>query len=218
MTIRFTSRRQANWLPFSANTSDLISLDDSLAELVEVADSVFNGPAVVESRAGTLGALVPAHLHSNPLWVVVLPNEFSGHVDALIALEPEVRNQTSVDLQMRRTTMEWRLPAHCITLYPEPLRAIHAAYPNGTIVLAFVTKARTTVRTLRVDDELMCDLQGQGINTGCNYRPSSFHTSQELADARVRAVLLGNAPKFDEDGRTIVPLKAFSYVCDDSAF
>lgn len=64
----------------------------------------------------------------------------------------------------------------------------------------------------------MCDLQGQGINTGCNYRPSRFHTSQELADARVRAMLTGNEPKFDEDGRTIVPLGAFSYAWDNSAF
>lgn len=208
----------ATWLPFAANTSDLAVLDDALAEVVVVADAVFDGPAVVETRAGTLGAIVPPSMHDNPMWVIVLPDEFSGHVDALMALEPEVRNQTSVDLQMRRTTLEWRLSAHCITLYPEPLRAIHAACPNGTIVLAFVTKARTAVRTLRVDDELMCDLQGQGINAGCNYRPSRFHTSQELADARVRAVLMGNEPKFDEDGRTIVPLKAFSYVCEDSAF
>jgi hypothetical protein len=203
-----------NWLPFACDSADLVALDEGFAEMLHTAANVVDGAAVVETRAGNLATVVPPMLHDSPMWVIFLPDHLAGDVDALLAMEPQVGYHESVDLLTRRTTLEWHLPGYSITLYPEALRAIDHAYPDGSIVMAFVTRSRTSVRTLRCDDEFVLGLQVQSMHTGPNYCPGREHSAQELDAARTLALLVGNAPLIDMDGRTIVPLKGFSYMYD----
>lgn len=211
--MEFTHTSSTNWLPFASDSADLVSLDDGFAELVDIAAGMLEGDAaVVETRASNLATVVPPALHSSPMWVIFLPDHFAAELDALLALEPQVGYQESVDLLTRRTTLEWHLPGHSITVYPEALRAIDDAYPNGEIVLAFVTKSRTALRPLRCDDDFVLGLQAQGMLTGPNYCPGREYSTQELDEARTHAVLVGNAPAIDMEGRTIVSLKGFSYM------
>lgn len=211
--MQFTHTSSANWLPFASDSADLVDLDDGFAELVDIAAGTLEGAAaVVETRASNLATIVPPALHGSPVWVIFLPDQFAGDVEVLLAMEPAVSYHESVDLLTRSTTLEWHLPGYCISLYPEALRAIDDAFPNGDIVVAFVTRSRTAVRALRCDDDLVLGLQGQGMLTGPNYCPGREYSTPELDAARVHAVLVGNAPDIDMNGRAIVPLKGFGYM------
>ena len=72
-----------------------------------------------------------------------------------------------------------------------------------------MTSNQIALRSLRVDEEFVMDLQLRGTRCDGNYRPGREYHHRELAQAQKKSVLLGNTQRSDENGRKIVMLDSY---------
>lgn len=211
----------AKELPFVVDTADARDLDEAFSFFVSRAMKNFSEPTVIETSAANFEVRVPKSLCACPMWAVWLPDTFARQVDEFAHFLPRVWELTSIDLLKRRTTLEWESSTHCVCVDLLNVTASlgWASDNDSRIVVAFVTPSRTALCTLRVDEELMLDLQIRGARCDYNYRPVREYTEEELSAAAACSVIIGNEPTEHDFGKVPVhPIgKRYQY-CQPSEF
>jgi hypothetical protein len=88
---------------------------------------------------------------------------------------------------------------------------VNNAYPEGCIIVAFLTPSQISFRALRIDEDVITDLQIRGMRSDWNYRSVREYSRREFAKAKKSAVLYGNVPKVDWEGCKFVMLDSKRY-------
>ncbi len=202
-----TFGRDINALNFPVDAREVADLDEDFAEMLALAKTSLSRPALIETSASHFQVLIPASLRHCPMWVVWLGKEFADELTSICHTEPVIWEKTSIDLQRRSSTLEWQSREHTFCARADRLcDSVNNQYPFGSIVIAFMTSNQIALRSLRVDEEFVMDLQLRGTRCDGNYRPGREYHHRELAQAQKQSVLLGNTPRSDENGRKIVML------------
>lgn len=190
-------------LPFVLDTADARDLDEEFSFFVSRAVKDLSTPTVIETSSVNFEVLVPKSLRACPMWTVWLPDSFAHQVAEFANSAPRVWELTSVDLLKRRATVEWESSTHCVCV--DALNVASsigwAMLNDSRVVVAFVTPSRMALCTLRVDEDLMLDLQLRGTRCDYNYRPVREHSPEELSAAAARSVILGNEPLEHDFGK-----------------
>lgn len=204
-------------LPFAADTSDIIDLDEEFAHLIRWGKAVSKRPCLIETSACNFDVMVPTLLQAMPMWVLLLPEELSGDVEHLARLDPIVSELSSVDLLKRRATIEWATKTHrvCVDTFDVLSSLSWALRTDAYVVIAFVTPTRTAVRALRVDKEFVLTAWWRGDSCDAEYLPELEFSAAELQQALVRSVVLSDEHLIEDDGaRKLVYLAGKQHLYD----
>ena len=200
--------------PRCLRTQELAAADENFRELLLSIQRNIRGPALVETSARHY-AVVPPALAGSDMWVLWMGREHRERIPAIRATEPVVGTRTANDLLSRRLTLDWAIAGfkysvNAATVAP----SLNRAYPDGVIVVAFLSDSHLALKALRVGDELMLDLQTTGARCDANYRPVREHEPEALDRALEMSASAGLEPECDSEGRRIVQLSGYEYRLD----
>lgn len=198
---------ELNTLRFSAPTADLAYRDPEIARFVALAVAHDLPPSVFEVPGRVFPWFVPEALWAVPMWVHWLGCDFHTSIDELATAQLSFDDHVSTDLLKRRQVLCWDTAAHSFCTSARWLQdGINMAVKQQVLsVFISPTRFASNLASLTVEDVTTLSLMQD--HSGTQFRPQEWHSPKEMAAALMASVLLGNEPKTDVAGRSIVLLK-----------
>ncbi|OYQ41802.1 hypothetical protein CHU94_05365 [Rhodoferax sp. TH121] len=202
---------EQNPLRLSAPTADMAYRDPEIARFVALAVAHDLPPSVFEVPGRVFPWLVPEELWDAPMWVHWVGKEYAHAVDQLAHTELSFNDQISTDLLKRRQVLCWDTAAHSFCTGARGLQdGINMALKQG-VLSVFISPTRFASNLARLTVEDVTTLGLMQDHSGTQYRPQEWHSPEKMSAALMASVLLGNEPKTDTAGRSIVLLKTRAF-------
>lgn len=196
-----------NQLSFSATTADLAYRDPEIARFVALAVAHDLPPSVFEVPGRVFPWFIPEALWDAPMWVHWLGSKYDASIGELAHTELTFNDQLSTDLLKRRQVLCWETMEHSFCTSASGLWDGINASVKSEVLSMFISPNRfaSNLSRLTIEDAVTLDLMRD--HSGILYRPQDWRTPEEMAAALMASVLLGNEPKTDAAGRSIVLLR-----------
>jgi hypothetical protein len=198
---------ELNTLRFSAPTADLAYRDPEIARFVALAVAHDLPPSVFEVPGRVFPWYIPEARWDSPTWVHWLGCDFHASIDELATAQVSFDDHVSTDLLQRRQVLCWDTAAHSFCASARGLQdGINMAVKQEVLSL-FISPTRFGSNLARLTVEDATQLSLMQDHSGTQYRPHEWHSPEEMSAALMASVLLGNEPKTDAAGRSIVLLR-----------
>ena len=198
---------ELNALRFNASTADLAYCDPEIARFVELAVAHDLPPSVFEVPGGVFPWWVPEVLWNVPMWLHWLGSEYDASIDELAHTQLNFTDQLSTDLLKRRQVFSWETTEHSFCTSVSGLMDGTSAAFKSQVLSMFISPNRFASNLSRLTNVDLATLGSMRDHSGILYRPQDWCTPEEMSAALMASVLLGNEPKTDAAGRSIVLLK-----------
>lgn len=174
---------------------------------------------LVLAQAGDLGPVRPPRCTPDQsLWVIALPESFTGVLVSLARALPAIANCLTRDWLHCTTFLEWHTPTAGVSA-PVCLLDQDGRWTDwGELLTLFLTPSRAVLSAAPCDENFIGGLQGAQAASGPNYNPYRLWTDAELDAAAADAK--GDAPKrlTFELGDTLNGLKVVDWHRDEKAY
>ncbi|TXH87201.1 MAG: hypothetical protein E6Q78_14860 [Rhodoferax sp.] len=198
---------ELNRLRFSAPTADLAYLDPEIARFVALAVAHDLPPSVFEVPGRVFPWFVPEALWDAPMWVHWVGSRHAHAVDKLAHAELSFDDHVSTDLLQRRQALCWDTAEHSFCTSARGLQDGINTAVEQEVLSVFISPTRFASNLARLTVEDVTTLGLMQDHSGTQYRPQDWHSPEDMSAALMASVLLGNEPKTDAAGRSIVLLK-----------